>query len=330
MWASRFTIQAMKSFVALSGIAVAFLLCGTAVAQPYPAKPVRVLVGFTPGGATDLSARFLAQKLTETIGQAVVVENRPGAGSMLAPEVMLKSPADGYTLVVSNVTIAMPSMFKKLPFDVRKDIAPVSLIGFGQVALCAHPSLPAKTVKEVVALARRKPGTLNYGSAGTGAFTHMAMALFESMAGISMVHIPYKGSSQAVIGVTTGEVDLVFSSPAAAIGLVKQGRLRFLAVSGSNPSTLAPGVPTMSEAGVKGYDATSWYGLLAPAAAPRAAIAKLSEESVKALAAADMKERLLAQAVDPAKGGIEEFSRLLAAEIPKWEKVIAAAKIPPQ
>jgi tripartite-type tricarboxylate transporter receptor subunit TctC len=305
-------------------------LCGAAVAQPYPVKPIRILVGFTAGGATDLSARFLAQKLTETIGQPVVVENRPGAGSMLAPEIVVRSPPDGYTLLVANVTIAMPSMFKKLPFDVRKDLAPVSLVGFGQVALFAHPSLPAKTVKEIVALAKRKPGTLNYGSAGTGAFTHLAMALLESMANIQMVHVPYKGSSQAVIGVTTGEVDLAFSSPAAAIGLVKQGRLRAIAVSGSTRSSLVPDVPTMAEAGMTGYDATSWYGLLAPAAAPRTAISKLGEESAKALTAADLKERLLGQAVDPAKGGVEEFARVLAAEIPKWEKVIAGAKIPPQ
>jgi tripartite-type tricarboxylate transporter receptor subunit TctC len=320
----------MKPFAALAGVAVTLPLCGAAGAQPYPAKPVRILVGFTSGGATDLAARFLAQKLTETIGQPVVVENRPGAGSMLAPEVMVRSAPDGYTLLVANVTIAMPAMFKKLPFDVRKDIAPVSVIGFGQVAIFAHPSLPAKSVREIVALAKRKPGALNYGSAGTGAFTHMAMALFESMANIQMTHVPYKGSSQAVIGVTTGEVDLVFSSPAAAIGLVKQGRLRAIAVSGSTRSSLVPEVPTMAEAGIAGYDATSWYGLLAPAAAPRAAISKLGEETVKALTTADLRERLLAQAIDPAKGGVEEFTKLLAAEIPKWEKVIAAAKIPPQ
>jgi tripartite-type tricarboxylate transporter receptor subunit TctC len=206
----------------------------------------------------------------------------------------------------------------------------VSLVGFGQVALFAHPSLPAKTVKEIAILARRKPGTLNYGSAGTGAFTHLAMALFESMAKVEMVHVPYKGSSQAVIGVTTGEVDLAWSSPAAAIGLVKQGRLRTIAVSGSTRSSLVPDVPTMAEAGITGYDATSWYGMLAPAATPRTAIAKLGEESAKALTAPDLKERLLNQAIDPAKGGVEEFARLLAAEIPKWEKVISAAKIPPQ
>jgi tripartite-type tricarboxylate transporter receptor subunit TctC len=320
----------MREISSLAVLAAALFLCDVAGAQPYPVKPVRVLVGFTPGGAVDLSARFLAQKLSETIGQQVIVENRPGAGSMLAAEAVARSAPDGYTTLVANVSIAMPSMFKKLSFDVRKDLAPVSLVGFGQVALFAHPSLPAKSVKEVVALARRKPGTLNYGSAGLGAFTHLAMALFETMAKIEMVHVPYKGSSQANIGVTTGEVDLVFSSPASAVGLVKQGRLRALAVSGTTRSTLLPDVPTMAQAGIAGYDATSWYGMLAPGATPRAALSKLGEESAKALTTADLRERLSSQAIDPAKGGVEEFAALLAAEIPKWEKVISAAKIPPQ
>ncbi len=323
-------MYSLKRCGAIALMFVVWQFAASAFGQAYPVKPVRILVGFTAGGATDLSARFLAQKLSETIGQAVVVENRPGAGSMLAPEVVARSAPDGYTLLVANVGIAMPSLFKKLPFDVRKDLVPVSLVGFGQVALFTHPSLPAKSVKEIVALAKRKPGTLNYGSAGTGAFTHLAMALFESMANISMVHVPYKGSSQAVIGVTTGEVDLAFSSPAAAIGLVKQGRLRFIAVSGTTRSTLAPDAPTMSEAGITGYDATSWYGVLAPAATPRVVISKLGEESAKALTARDLKERLLSQAVDPAKGGVEEFTAVLNSEIPKWEKVIKAAKIPPQ
>ncbi len=319
-----------KGLALRAGLCAALLLCATSNAQTYPTRPIRIMVGFTAGGAVDLSARFLAQKLSETIGQQVVVENRPGAGSMLAAEAVARSAPDGYTMLVANVTIAMPSMFKKLSFDVRKDLVPVSLAGFGQVALFAHPSLPAKSVKEIVALARGKPGLLNYGSAGHGAFTHLAMALLESMAKIEMVHVPYKGSSQANIGVTTGEVDLVFASPASAIGLVRQGRLRAMAVSGSTRSTLLPDVPTMAEAGIAGYNATSWYGMLAPGATPRAALSKLGEESAKALTGADLRERLLSQAIDPAKGGIEEFAALLATEIPKWEKVIRAARIPPQ
>ena len=299
-------------------------------AQAYPAKPVRVLVGYTAGGATDLAARFLAQKVSETLGQPVVVENRPGAGSMLAAEAVARSAPDGYTLLVSNVTIAMPSLFKNLSFDVRKDFVPVSLAGFGQVVLIVHPSLPVKSVKELTALAKRQPGALNFGSAGVGSFTHLAMALYQSLARIDIVHVPYKGSSQANVGVTTGEAQLVFSSPAAALGLVKQGRLRAIAVSGTTRSSMLPGVPTMQEAGVKGYDATSWYGMLAPAGAPRGALAKLSDESIKALASPDVKQRLLAQGIDPARGGTDEFAGLLRTEIPKWEKVIRAAKIPPQ
>ncbi len=299
-------------------------------AQAYPARSVRVVVGFTAGGATDISARFLAQKLSETIGQQVVVENRPGAGSMLATEAVARSAPDGYTMLVANVTVAMPSLFAKLSFDVRKDLVPVTLVGYGQVALIAHPSLPVRSVKELVALARRKPGTLNYGSAGTGSFTHLAMALLTSMTKVDMVHIPYKGSSQAAIGVMTGETQLFFSSPAAVIGQLKEGRLRALAVAGGTRSAFLPDVPTLAEAGVPGYDATSWYGMLAPAGTPRAAIARLGEESTKALASPDLKERLLNQGIDPAKGGPDEFAAVFAAELPKWEKVIKAAGIAPQ
>jgi tripartite-type tricarboxylate transporter receptor subunit TctC len=319
-----------KAAVVLAGLGGLLLLCGTGGAQPYPARPIRILVGFTAGGATDLSARFLAQKLSETIGQQVVVEDRPGAGSMLAAESVARSAPDGYTMLVANVTIAMPSMFAKLSFDVRKDLVPVTLVGFGQVALIVHPSLPVKSVKELVALAKRKPGTLNYGSAGTGSFTHLAMALLESMTDIKMVHVPYKGSTQASLGVMTGEAQLLFSSPAAVIGQIKEGRLRAIGVSGTTRTAILPDVPAIAEAGVPGYDATSWYGMLAPTGAPRTAISKLSEESIKALGAADLKERLLAQGIDPAKGGVEEFAAILKAEIPKWAKVIKAAGIPPQ
>ena len=316
--------------VVLAGLGGLLLLCGTSGAQPYPARPIRIMVGFTAGGATDLSARFLGQKLSETIGQQVVVENRPGAGSMLAAEAVARSAADGYTMLVANVTIAMPSMFAKLSFDVRKDLVPVTLAGFGQLALIVHPSLPVKSVKELVVLARRKPGMLNYGSAGTGSFTHLAMALLTSMTNLEMVHVPYKGSTQASIGVMTGEAQLLFSSPAAVIGQIRDGRLRAIGVSGTTRTAILPDVPTVAEAGLAGYDATSWYGMLAPTGTPRAAISKLSEESTKALGAADLKERLLAQGIDPAKGGVEEFAAVLKAEIPKWEKVIKGARIPPQ
>ncbi len=323
-------MYSLKRCGAIALMFVVWQFAASAFGQAYPVKPVRILVGFTAGGATDLSARFLAQKLSETIGQQVIVEDRPGAGSMLAAEAVARSAADGYTVLVANVTIAMPSLFKKLSFDVRRDLVPVSLAGFGQLALIVHPSLPVRSVKELVALARRKPGILNYGSAGTGSFTHLAMALFESMAKVEMVHVPYKGSTQASIGAMTGEAQLLFSSPAAVLGQIKTGRLRAIAVSGTTRSAIVADVPTMEEAGVTGYNATSWYGMLAPAGTPRVAIAKLGEESAKALGAADLKERLLNQGIDPAKGGVEEFTAVLNSEIPKWEKVIKAAKIPPQ
>jgi tripartite-type tricarboxylate transporter receptor subunit TctC len=302
----------------------------TGSGQAYPARPVRVVVGFSAGGATDLSARFVAQKLSETIGQPVVVENRPGAGSTLASEMVARSTADGYTLLYANATVAMPSLFARLAFDVRKDLAPVSLAGYGPLVLVAHPSLPVKSIRELTALAKRKPGMLNYGSAGIGSMTHLGMALLVSMTGMDLVHVPYKGSSQASIGVLTGEAQLMFSSPAAVMAQIRAGKMRALGVSGAMRSAVLPGVPTIAEAGLAGYDATSWYGLLAPSGAPRAAISRLGDETIKALTTADLKERLINQGIEPAKGGVDEFTVFLDAEIAKWEKVIRAAGIPPQ
>jgi len=310
----------------LAGITVSM----PAAAQQYPARPVRVVVGFSAGGATDLSARFIAQKLSETFGQPVVVENRPGAGSTLASEMVARSTADGYTLLYANATVAMPSIFARLAFDVRKDLAPVSLAGYGPLVLVAHPSLPVKSIRELTALAKRKPGLLNYGSAGIGSMTHLGMALLVSMTGMDLVHVPYKGSSQASIGVLTGEAQLMFSSPAAVMAQIRDGKMRALGVSGATRSAVLPGVPTIAEAGLAGYDATSWYGLLAPAGAPRAAISRLGDETIKALTTADLKERLINQGIEPAKGGVDEFAVFLDAEIAKWEKVIKAAGIPPQ
>jgi tripartite-type tricarboxylate transporter receptor subunit TctC len=320
----------MKRAALLLGLSASLVLCGHGNAQQYPVRPIRVVVGFAAGGATDLSARFIAQKLSESIGQQVVVENRPGAASTLASELVARSAADGYTLLFANATVAMPTLFARLSFDVRKDLAPVSLVGYGPLVLVAHPSLPVKSVKELIALAQRKPGMLNYGTAGVGSMTHLGMALFVSMTRVDMLHIPYKGSVPAAIGIMTGEAQLMFSSPAAVMAQIKEGRLRALGVSGTTRSAVLPGVPTLAEAGVAGYDATSWYGLLAPAGTPRAIIARLGDESVRALSAADLKERLIIQGIEPAKGGVEEFASYLGAEIPKWAAVIKAAGIPPQ
>ena len=317
-------------FVCAAALALAIAVSGAAGAQQYPARAIRLVVGFAAGGATDLSARFIAQKLSETIGQQVVVDNRPGAASTLASELVARSASDGYTLLFANATVAMPSLFAKLSFDVRKDLVPVSLAGYGPLVLVVHPSLPVKSTKELIVFARRKPGMLNYGTAGVGSMTHLGMALLVSMTNVEMTHVPYKGSAPASIGVITGEVQLMFSSPAAVMSQIREGRLRALAVSGSTRSAVLPDVPTLAEAGVTGYDATSWYGMLAPTGTPRPAITRLSDETVKALTAGDLKERLLNQGIEPARGGAEEFAAYLGLEIPKWARVIKAAGIPPQ
>ena len=317
-------------FVYAAALAVAIAVPGVISAQQYPARAIRLVVGFAAGGATDLSARFLAQKLSETIGQQVVVDNRPGAASTLASELVARSAPDGYTLLIANATVAMPSLFARLSFDVRKDLMPVSLVGYGPLVLVVHPSLPVKSARELIALARRKPGMLNYGTAGVGSMTHLGMALLVSMTNVEMVHVPYKGSVPASIGIITGEVQLMFSSPAAVMSQIREGRLRALAVSGATRSAVLPDVPTLAEAGVTGYDATSWYGMLAPTATPRPAISRLGDETVKALTASDLRERLLNQGIEPARGGVEEFAAYLGLEIPKWARVIKAAGIPPQ
>ena len=303
---------------------------GSVAAQQYPLRPVRMVVGFAAGGATDISARALAQKLSEAMGQQVVVDNRPGAASMLAAEVVTRAPADGYTLLFANATIAMPSLFAKLPFDVRKDLQPVSLAGYGPLVLTVHPSLPVKSVRELVALATRRAGELNYASAGSGSFTHLAMALFVTMTNTRIVHIPYKGGGPSAIATMTGETQLTFSSVGAAIPQITLGKLRALGVSGRTRSSALPKVPTVHEAGVPGYDATSWYGMFVAAGTPQAVIGKLDGEAKRALANAELQERLARQGIEPARGGAEEFAPYLGAEIAKWAKVIKAASIPPQ
>lgn len=306
------------------------IFSGVVHAQQFPTRALRMVVGFAAGGATDISARALAQKLSETLGQQVIVDNRPGAASNLASELVARSAPDGYTLLLANATISMPSLFIKLPFDVQKDLRPVSLAGYGPLALTAHPSLPVKSVKELIALAKRRPGELNYASAGSGSFTHLGMALLVNMTDTNIVHVPYKGGAPAAMATMTGETQLAFSSVGASVPQVNQGRLRALAVSGMKRNAALPDVPTVHEAGVTGYDATSWYGLFAPAQTPQAIVARISEQSVKALSDATLKERLISQGIEPALGGVDEFSRYLASEIPKWAKVIKAAAIPPQ
>ena len=311
-------------------VACTLLLSTPGGAQTYPARPVRIIVGFAAGGAVDISARVIALKLSESLGQQVIVDNRPGAAQNLAAELVVRSAPDGHTLLFANAPIAMPSLFARLSFDVRKDFTPVSLGGYGPLLLTVHPSLPAKSLKELLVLAKRSPGMLNYATAGVGSMTHLAMALLISMTKVEMVHVPYKGGAPSAIAAMTGESQLTFSSIAAALPQVNQGRLRPLAVSSARRSTALPDVPTVAEGGVAGYEASSWYGLLAPAATPPSAVAKLSDETVKALRTADVRQRLVSQGIEPARGGSEEFAAYFNAELAKWAKVIRDTAIPPQ
>jgi tripartite-type tricarboxylate transporter receptor subunit TctC len=301
-------------------------------AQPsgWPSRPLRIVSGFAPGGATDIAARAVSQRLGEALGQSVVVENRPGAAGIIAAELVARSAPDGYMMYLANATLGAPSLFAKLPFDITKDFGFVSLIGMGASVLVLHPSVPANNLKELIALARVHPGKLNYASGGTGNITHLQMELLVSMARINMVHVPYKGGAPSTIATVSGEAQLMFSSIASTLGPIQQKRLRAVGVSTTKRSAVLPDVPTVHEAGLPGYDASSWYGLIVPVATPAAILSRLSNDMIKALEFADVKERLASQGIIPAVGGTDEFRKYMAAELPKWAKVIRDAKIPPQ
>ena len=314
----------------LGVMAAALCYSGAAQAQGYPTRPLRLVVGFSAGGATDLSARVLAQKLSEQLGQQMVVDNRPGASSNLGADIVAKSSADGHTLLLANATVAMPSLFAKLPFDVQRDLTPVSLAGYGPLALVVHPSLPAKNLRELIALAKAKPDAVSCATAGVGSFLHLAAALLENLSQSKLLLVPYKGGAPAAVAVIAGEVQMAFASVAAVLPHAQQNRLRVIGVSSTKRSSALPDAPTLHEAGLPGYDANSWYGMFAPAATARSVIARLGAETAKALSLAEVKLRLVNQGVEPAAGGVAEFSAYLKTEIPKWAAVIKAANIPPQ
>ena len=301
-----------------------------AAAQKYPAKPVRIVVGFQPGGGTDIAARVIAQKLAESLGGSFIVDNRPGAAGNLAADIVAKAGPDGYTIFMANSTIAIPSLFKSLPFDVRKDFAPLSNIALGPSVLIVQSGLPASDIKGLIALAKSKPGQLTYGSGGLGNITHLAMAHFASMSGIDMVHVPYKGSAPSLVGLMGGEVQLLFTSVPAALPHVNANRVRALGVSINERSAALPKVPTIAEAGLPGYYAASWYGLLLPAGTPRAVVGTLSKEIVAIMKVPDVREKMLAQGFEPVGDTPEGFAKFIREEIARWEKVVKAAGIKPE
>ncbi len=318
-------INCLQSIIALC------LLALPAAAQNYPTRAVRLVVPSSPGGGTDISARILAPQLTQFLGQQVVVENRPGAGTMIGGEAVARAAPDGYTLLMGISTLAInPAMYKKVPYDALKDLAPISQAVALSNVLVVHPSLPAKSVKEFVALVKPRPGQINFASAGVGTSPHLSMELFLVMTGLKMVHVPYKGSGPGVTDLIAGHVPAMMPNMLSAKPHIQSGRLRALGVTGAKRAPGADSIPTIAEAGVPGYEAVQWYGVLAPAGTPRDIITKLHAGVVRALQNPEVRQRLLNDGAEPVGSSPEEFTAYLRAETAKWAKVIQAAGIKPE
>ena len=318
-----------NSTIALAVLAALAAL--PAAAQTYPNRPIRLVVPSSPGGGTDITGRIVANKLSEQLGQQVVVDNRAGAGTIIGIEIVAKAPPDGYTLLMGLSTLAInPSMYAKLPYDALRDLAPISLAVLSPNILTVHPSVPAKTVKEFIALAKAKPGTITFGSAGQATSPHLSGELLKVLAKIDIVHVPFKGSGQSVISSISGEIAANFPSVPTAIPYIKAGKLRGLGVTMAKRTAALPDVPSIAEAGVPGYEATQWFGMLAPAGTPRPIIDRLNHEMVKLLKSPEVRDRLIADGTDPTPTTPEEFGAYIKSETEKWTKVIKAAGIKPQ
>jgi tripartite-type tricarboxylate transporter receptor subunit TctC len=312
---------------ALWPIVLALAWAAPALAQQYPNKPIRLIVPFAAGGGTDLLGRTLAQKLNEAWGQPVLVDNRAGGGGNIGTDAVAKAPADGYTLLmgyVGNLAIN-PYLFRSLPYDSVRDFAPVTLAATAPNVFVAHPSLPTKTVKDVVALAKAKPGALNYASAGNGTVGHMVAELFKTVTHVNIVHVPYKGNGAAITDVLGGHVQLMFSAPGAVINHIKSGKLRGIAVASAQRVNGLENVPTFAEAGFPAVEATAWYGVLAPANTPRPIVDKLHSELARILKLPDVKERLATEGYDATSCTPEEFTQLIKTDLAKWQKVVKAS-----
>ena len=298
-----------------------------AIAQSYPTKPVRLLVGFPGGGTSDIVARLVGDKLSETLGQQFVIDNRAGAAGNIATELAAKSAPDGYTLfLISGSTTVAPSLYARLGFDVERDFAPITRFADVPFILAVNPALPAKSVQELVALARAKPGQLNFASSGLGTPAHLAGELFKSMAKVDVVHVPYKGTTPAFVDLLSGRVQFYFTSFPTALPQIATGKLRALAVSGTQRSPSLPDVPTVAESGLTGYVAGSWYGLAAPAATPQSLIERLNDSLQRALRTGDMRDKLLAQGVEPVIGVTPaQFRAFIRQDLARWAAVVKSA-----
>ena len=308
----------------------ALLLFGVqvAAAQSYPSRPVRLIAPSSPGSGVDIVARIVGQKLSENLKQQVVIDNRAGAGANLGAEIAARAAPDGYTLFMGTPAHAInTSLYRRLNYDIVKDFSPISLVTTGQYVLVAHPSLPVRNVKELIALARARPGQLNFASAGNGNATHLAGELFKSLARLNIVHVPYKGTGPALTDLIGGQVQIMFANLTAGLPHIKSGKLRALAVTGATRSSAAPAIPTMIESGVPGYTVTSWYGVLAPAATSQEIINRLNGEIARVMRSPDMKDRLAGEGAEPTSSTPAEFAAFIKTEVAKWGKVVKEAGI---
>jgi tripartite-type tricarboxylate transporter receptor subunit TctC len=312
----QWTIGAMFACIALG-----------AFAQSYPSRPIRLVVPFPAGGTTDILAREAAQKLTEALGQAVVVDNRPGAAGNIGSDLVAKSAPDGYTLLMGTVgTHAInPSLYSKMPYDHVKDFAPVVLVAGVPNVLVVNPTLPVNSVADLIKLAKDKPGQINFASSGSGTSIHLSGELFKTMAGVDMTHVPYKGSSPALTDLIGGQVQIMFDNLPSALPQIKGGRLRAIAVTSLKRAPVLPDIPTINESGLPGFEASSWFGVLAPAGTPAAIVARINTEVNKWLQSADAREKLLGQGAEAAGGSPEQFANHIRAESAKWAKVVKAS-----
>ncbi len=316
----------------LAVAAVSLALTGASplvCAQTYPAKPIRIVAPFAAGSTIDIIGRIIAPRLHEALGQPVIVENRPGAGGMIGLDNVAKSAPDGYSLVIGALgPLAMnPALYPKTPFDPVKDFAPITLLATGPVVIAVNPTVPANTVKELVALAKQKPGALNFGSPGVGSSPHLTGELFKLLTGTDIVHIAYKGNAEAITDLVGGQVSIVFTGVPPVVPLAKAGKVRLLATTGRRRLPEFPNVPTIAEAGVPGAQVLIWYGLVAPAATPKDIVARLNRDVVKLMSVADVREKFLQQGIDPETDTPEEFGRLIRDEYARWTKVIRTAGI---
>ena len=308
-------------------------MCGAiaSYAQNFPTRPLRIVVPYAAGGSTDVLARMVGQKLTAVLGQPVVIDNRTGAGTIIATEIVARAAPDGYTLLMATppLTIAA-ALYEKLPFDTARDFAAVTNIAATSNVLVVHPAVPAQSVKELIALAKANPGKFTFGSSGVGGASHLAVELFRSMAGIELVHVPYKGGSLAVTDLLGGRLTLMFANLTTVQGHIKTGRVRALAIGTAQRSLVVPDLPTVAAAGVPGYEANNWNGVVAPAGTPRAVIERLRREIKAAVDAPEMRERVLQNACEPIADTPAEFARYLATERVKWGKVVREAQVKPE